>query len=65
MKHSEMYQLVEMAFSSSALDEAIVNALMDLIDYDGIAAEIVCELEDQIQDLALMVAREKLKALPF
>lgn len=65
MKHSELYQLVEMAFSSSALDEAIVEALEDMIDYEGIAAELVCDLEGRIQDVALAVARERLQSLPF
>ena len=65
MKHSELYQLVEMAFSSSALDEAIVEALEDMIDYEGIAAEIICTLEDRIQDVALAVARERLQSPPF
>lgn len=65
MKRTELFQLVERALSTEALEEAICEALEDYIDYDEIAAQLMEDLADEIRDAALSVAREKMDYLPF
>lgn len=49
-------ELVEAAFDSDTLREAIIARIGDFIDYDDVAARLLCRWEDEISDAALEIA---------
>lgn len=65
MKRSKLYELVECAFSPSALEEAICEAIEDFIDYEEVASELLDEIRGEIHDAAVAAAREYLDCPPF
>lgn len=58
MTRTQLARLVELAFDSTAMEDAFVEAIQDLIDYDKIAADLLDRHEDVIEDILEDLAEE-------
>ena len=56
MTRTRIRELVEAAFDSDALEEAIIEKIGDFIDYDDVAERLLRRWEDEISDAALEFA---------
>jgi len=65
MKRSKLYEFVECAFSSSALEKAICAAIENYIDYEDVAEELLDEIRDEIHTAAVAAARKIMDYPPF
>lgn len=58
MTRTQLARLVELAFDSTAMEDAFVEAIQELIDYDKIAADLLDRHEDIIEDILEDLAEE-------
>lgn len=58
--NKNLYELVELAFSRTALEEELVSKIADSIDYEVVAELLFDSIETDIHDAAAEVARDLL-----
>lgn len=56
LTRKQLSRLIELAFDSTAMEDAFVEAIQDYIDYDAIAKNLLdqhpADIEDIVQELA-------------
>ena len=58
MKRSALRNYLESAFDYSAMEDALLEAITDLIDYDQIAADILENHAEDLQEILYELAED-------
>ncbi|MBE6950775.1 MAG: hypothetical protein E7451_05495 [Ruminococcaceae bacterium] len=58
MTRTQLARLIELAFDSTAMEDAFVEAIQDYIDYDEIARNLLDQHSDAIDEIVEELAEE-------